>query len=103
MGCIIKFLSLISYDLSLYLLELVFCLSNSYTGIYCFPIYLFLQISECCFLFFLSLSLSLYITLLGQTASIRYGTGSIYGFFSEEQVTIGGLVVNDQLFLSSSS
>ena len=47
---------------------------------------------------FLSLSLSIYITLLGQTASIRYGTGSISDFLSEEQVTIGGLVVNDQFF-----
>ncbi|KAJ4794389.1 Aspartic protease family protein [Rhynchospora pubera] len=37
----------------------------------------------------------------GKSASIHYGTGSISGFFSEDQVTIGDLVVNDQAFIEA--
>ncbi|XP_078174283.1 cyprosin-like [Carex rostrata] len=37
----------------------------------------------------------------GQTASIRYGTGAISGFYSEDQITIGDLVVNDQAFIEA--
>jgi hypothetical protein len=34
---------------------------------------------------------------LGKPAAIRYGTGSIAGFFSEDSVTLGDLVVKDQV------
>jgi len=37
----------------------------------------------------------------GKSANIRYGTGSISGFFSEDQVTLGGLVVQKQLFIEA--
>jgi hypothetical protein len=33
----------------------------------------------------------------GKPAAIQYGTGSIAGFFSEDSVTLGDLVVNDQV------
>ncbi|KAF0906756.1 hypothetical protein E2562_012569 [Oryza meyeriana var. granulata] len=37
----------------------------------------------------------------GTPASIHYGTGSIHGYFSEDQVTIGDLVVNNQEFIEA--
>ncbi|KAG8077320.1 hypothetical protein GUJ93_ZPchr0007g4175 [Zizania palustris] len=37
----------------------------------------------------------------GTPASIHYGTGAIYGYFSEDQVTIGDLVVNNQEFIEA--
>lgn len=33
----------------------------------------------------------------GKPAAIHYGTGSIAGFFSEDSVTVGDLVVKDQV------
>ncbi|KAE8774575.1 Phytepsin [Hordeum vulgare] len=33
---------------------------------------------------------------LGKPAAIQYGTGSIAGYFSEDSVTVGDLVVKDQ-------
>ena len=33
----------------------------------------------------------------GKPAAIQYGTGSIAGFFSEDSVTLGDLVVKDQV------
>lgn len=35
----------------------------------------------------------------GKPAAIQYGTGSISGFFSEDSVTVGDLVVKSQVFL----
>ncbi|CAN6354319.1 unnamed protein product [Urochloa humidicola] len=37
----------------------------------------------------------------GKPAAIRYGTGSIAGFFSEDSVTLGDLVVKDQEFIEA--
>uniref|UniRef100_A0A0D9V393 Peptidase A1 domain-containing protein n=1 Tax=Leersia perrieri TaxID=77586 RepID=A0A0D9V393_9ORYZ len=37
----------------------------------------------------------------GTPASIHYGTGSIHGYFSEDQVTIGDLVVKNQEFIEA--
>ncbi|CAM8986929.1 unnamed protein product [Rhodiola kirilowii] len=37
----------------------------------------------------------------GKEASIQYGTGAISGFFSEDYVTIGDLVVKDQEFIEA--
>lgn len=37
----------------------------------------------------------------GTPASIHYGTGAISGFFSEDQVTVGGLVVDNQEFIEA--
>ena len=37
----------------------------------------------------------------GKSAAIHYGTGAIAGFFSNDAVTVGDLVVKDQVsFLS---
>jgi hypothetical protein len=33
----------------------------------------------------------------GKPAAIHYGTGAISGYFSEDSVTVGGLVVKDQV------
>ncbi|PNT72445.1 aspartic proteinase oryzasin-1 isoform X1 [Brachypodium distachyon] len=37
----------------------------------------------------------------GTPASIHYGSGAIYGFYSEDQVTIGNLVVKNQEFIET--
>ncbi|XP_026420929.1 phytepsin-like [Papaver somniferum] len=37
----------------------------------------------------------------GKSAAIQYGTGAISGFFSEDSVTIGDLVVKDQEFIEA--
>ncbi|KAK4421354.1 Aspartic proteinase A2 [Sesamum alatum] len=39
----------------------------------------------------------------GKSAAIQYGTGSISGFFSEDNVKIGDLVVKDQEFIEATS
>jgi hypothetical protein len=33
----------------------------------------------------------------GKPAAIQYGTGSVDGFFNEDSVTVGDLVVKDQV------
>ncbi|KAJ4976298.1 hypothetical protein NE237_001404 [Protea cynaroides] len=38
----------------------------------------------------------------GKPAAIQYGTGAISGFFSEDNVQVGGLVVKDQEFIEAS-
>lgn len=40
------------------------------------------------------------ILLEGKSAAIQYGTGSISGFFSEDNVQIGDLIVKDQVYIS---
>lgn len=40
---------------------------------------------------------------VGKPAAIQYGTGAISGFFSEDHVTVGDLVVQDQVYLRSLS
>ena len=35
----------------------------------------------------------------GTPAAMHYGTGAIFGFYSEDQVTIGDLVVQNQVLL----
>ncbi|VAH10258.1 unnamed protein product [Triticum turgidum subsp. durum] len=37
----------------------------------------------------------------GKPAAIQYGTGSIAGYFSEDSVTVGDLVVKDQEFIEA--
>ncbi|PKA47218.1 Aspartic proteinase oryzasin-1 [Apostasia shenzhenica] len=37
----------------------------------------------------------------GKSAAIHYGSGSVSGFFSEDLVTIGDLVVKDQVFIEA--
>ncbi|KAG0461029.1 hypothetical protein HPP92_021326 [Vanilla planifolia] len=37
----------------------------------------------------------------GKSASIRYGTGSVSGFLSEDYLSIGGLVVKGQVFIEA--
>uniref|UniRef100_A0A0D9WJU8 Peptidase A1 domain-containing protein n=2 Tax=Leersia perrieri TaxID=77586 RepID=A0A0D9WJU8_9ORYZ len=37
----------------------------------------------------------------GKPAAIQYGTGSIAGFFSEDSVTVGDLIVKDQEFIEA--
>lgn len=37
----------------------------------------------------------------GKCADIRYGTGAISGFFSEDHVKIGGVVAEDQVCTSA--
>lgn len=39
----------------------------------------------------------------GTSAAIRYGTGSISGFFSEDNVQVGNLVVKNQQFIEATS
>jgi phytepsin len=41
-------------------------------------------------------------TKIGKPCSIRYGTGSISGFFSQDNVKVGDLVVKDQEFIEAS-
>lgn len=38
----------------------------------------------------------------GKTAEIHYGTGAISGFFSQDNVTVGDLVVKNQVIYASS-
>ncbi|PKA62016.1 Aspartic proteinase oryzasin-1 [Apostasia shenzhenica] len=38
----------------------------------------------------------------GKSAAIHYGTGSISGFFSEDNVSVGDLVVKNQVFIEAS-
>ncbi|KAG9459979.1 hypothetical protein H6P81_004487 [Aristolochia fimbriata] len=40
-------------------------------------------------------------TAIGDTCSITYGSGSIYGFFSQDSVLVGDLVVKDQVFIEA--
>ncbi|CAD5185447.1 unnamed protein product [Musa acuminata subsp. malaccensis] len=37
----------------------------------------------------------------GKTANIHYGTGSVSGFFSQDHVTIGDIVIKDQAFIEA--
>lgn len=37
----------------------------------------------------------------GKSADIHYGTGAISGFFSEDHVRVGDLVVKDQVIIRS--
>ncbi|XP_076934416.1 aspartic proteinase A1-like [Bidens hawaiensis] len=37
----------------------------------------------------------------GTSAAIQYGSGSISGFFSEDNVQVGDLVINDQMFIEA--
>lgn len=37
------------------------------------------------------------VCLTGKSAAIRYGTGAISGFFSEDNVKVGDLVVKGQV------
>ncbi|KAF5760509.1 putative phytepsin [Helianthus annuus] len=37
----------------------------------------------------------------GTPAAIQYGTGSISGYFSEDDVQVGDLVINDQMFIEA--
>ncbi|KAL5981697.1 hypothetical protein ACLOJK_015760 [Asimina triloba] len=37
----------------------------------------------------------------GKKCSITYGSGSIYGFFSEDNVLVGDLIVKDQVFIEA--
>ncbi|CAN6972380.1 unnamed protein product [Brassica rapa subsp. trilocularis] len=39
----------------------------------------------------------------GKPASIRYGTGAISGYFSNDDVKVGGLVIKDQEFIEATS
>jgi hypothetical protein len=50
----------------------------------------------CCLVGLLS-SASLFGIYSGTPASIHYGTGGIAGFYSEDQVTVGNLVVQNQV------
>nr|GFC19890.1 aspartic proteinase oryzasin-1-like isoform X3 [Tanacetum cinerariifolium] len=36
-----------------------------------------------------------------QPAAIQYGSGSISGYFSEDDVLVGDLVVHDQMFIEA--
>ncbi|RWR95150.1 aspartic proteinase [Cinnamomum micranthum f. kanehirae] len=38
---------------------------------------------------------------IGKSCSIRYGSGSIYGYFSQDNVQLGDLVVKDQVFIEA--
>ncbi|KAG0502501.1 hypothetical protein HPP92_002573 [Vanilla planifolia] len=38
----------------------------------------------------------------GKPAAIRYGTGAISGFFSQDHVKIGDIIIKDQLFIEAS-
>ncbi|XP_068661479.1 aspartic proteinase oryzasin-1-like isoform X2 [Aristolochia californica] len=40
-------------------------------------------------------------TAIGDTCSITYGSGSVYGFFSQDNVLVGDLVVKDQVFIEA--
>jgi len=40
-----------------------------------------------------------YFTNAGKSAAIHYGTGAISGFFSRDHVTLGELVVEDQVIV----
>lgn len=40
-------------------------------------------------------------TKIGNTCEINYGSGSISGFYSQDNVDIGGLVVKDQVFIEA--
>ncbi|XP_020681284.1 aspartic proteinase oryzasin-1-like [Dendrobium catenatum] len=37
----------------------------------------------------------------GKSAAIHYGTGSVSGFFSEDHVTVGSIVVKEQVFIEA--
>lgn len=37
----------------------------------------------------------------GKSAAIQYGTGSISGFFSQDSVQLGSLIVKDQVYLGN--
>lgn len=38
---------------------------------------------------------------IGKSCSIPYGSGSVYGFFSQDNVQVGNLVVKDQVFIEA--
>ncbi|XWS58047.1 hypothetical protein CRYUN_Cryun08bG0001600 [Craigia yunnanensis] len=40
-------------------------------------------------------------TKIGKSCEINYGSGSISGFFSQDNVEVGGLVVKDQVFIEA--
>lgn len=42
-----------------------------------------------------------YVVILceGKSAAIQYGTGAISGFFSQDSVQLGSLIVKDQVYL----
>jgi Eukaryotic aspartyl protease len=46
---------------------------------------------------FICLIACIYKFFTGKPAAIQYGTGSIAGFFSQDHVTVGDLVVKDQV------
>lgn len=41
--------------------------------------------------------LLIFMPNLGKSAAIQYGTGSISGFFSQDSITLGDLVVKEQV------
>lgn len=45
--------------------------------------------------------LTFFFNRAGKSAAIHYGSGSISGFFSEDHVTVGDLVVKSQVSISN--
>lgn len=43
-----------------------------------------------------------FILNVGKSAEIHYGTGAISGFFSQDHVKVGNLIVEDQVIFSAS-